>query len=57
MELVLGMDVAFSRDDFVFDGDPAAPQQKVHAALPTFRAMFIAAKRMAEDSRFRPKPK
>ena len=46
MKLVLGKEVGFSPGDFVLDGDPAPPPQKVGGAPPNFRPMFIAAKRL-----------
>jgi len=44
----LGMELGIGQGDFVLDGDPAPPSQKVGGAPPNFRPMFIAAKRLDE---------
>jgi len=41
----LGMEVGLIPGDFVFDGDPA-PSPKKGAEPPSFRPMFIMAKRL-----------
>ena len=41
MKLVLGMEVGFSPGDFVLDGDPTPPPQKVGGAPPNFRSCLL----------------
>jgi len=42
--MTLGMEVGLIPGDFVFDGDPATPEQRAHPPPPSFWPMFIVAK-------------
>ena len=46
IKMPLGMVVGLSPGDFVFDGDPAPPPQKVGEAPPQFPTKSITAKRL-----------
>ena len=46
INMPLGMEVGLSPGDIVLDGDPAPSTQRGTAAHPTFRPMFIVAKRL-----------
>jgi len=44
--MALGMEVGLVPGDFVFDVEPAAPEQRAHPPPPSFWLMFIVAKRL-----------
>jgi len=46
----LGMEVGFGPHNFVFDGDPATPEKRVHPLPTNFWPMSTVAKRLDEDA-------
>jgi len=45
IKMPLDTEVGLGSDDIMLDGDPAAPRKKAQQPPPTFRPVFIVAKR------------